>query len=187
MATDITRELITYLTEIYAIEQQGLALLAQAVNLAGDEQIAEIYRTHCLQSEEHARSIAERLQAHGRDSSPMNDTTAELEFLGVRIAPDGEGSPARLAIITYALESLEIAAYRFTPRGRGARGRSRHDGGRRPDPRGGGGSSRNHGEHLRSCTRGIAGRAAAQPRESSASGSDRPTTPVARMTQRCAR
>jgi ferritin-like metal-binding protein YciE len=109
MATDIKRELITCLTEIHAIEQQGLELLTGAVDLTGDEQIAEIYRTHCLQTDGHARSIAERLHAHG--SSPINDTAAGLEFLGLRVAPDGGGSPARLAMTTYALESLEIAAY----------------------------------------------------------------------------
>lgn len=112
MATHIKRELITYLTEIYAIEQQGVELLTEAIKLAGDEQVAEIYRAHCLQAKGHARSIAERLQAHGRESMSMNDTTSALEGLGIRIAPDAVGgSPARLAMTTYALESLEIAAY----------------------------------------------------------------------------
>lgn len=112
MPTDIKRELITYLTEIYAIEQRGLELLTQAIEVVGDEQIAEIYRAHCLQTEEHMRSIAERLQDHGADMVSIKDTTPYLDVLGFGIASDAvAGSPARLAMTTYALESLEIAAY----------------------------------------------------------------------------
>lgn len=111
MATDIQRELITYLTEIYAIEQHDLEVLSEAVRLAGDEQIAQIYRTHCLQTEEHVRSIAERLQAHGIDGPPIDHAAAGPEIFGSRLATDAGRSPARLAMATYALESLEIAAY----------------------------------------------------------------------------
>lgn len=112
MATDIKRELSTYLTQIYTIERQDVELLTEAIKLAGDDQIAEIYRAHCLQSEDHARSIAERLQANGTTSTATENPPSELEILGIRIAPDAVGgSPAGLAMATYAFENLEIAAY----------------------------------------------------------------------------
>lgn len=112
MATDIERELITWLTDTHAIERLGMTLLIEAVRSAGDERIAEIYRAHCLQTEGHASDIVERLEAHGGHPLSMDDTTSGVEDLGIRITPQAAGvSPARLAMATYAFESLEIAAY----------------------------------------------------------------------------
>ena len=111
MAPDIQRELITYLAEMYAIEQSGLDLLTEAIELARDEQIAALYRAHCLQTEGHVRSIIERLEAHGSHPSAVEAATVR-EADRVRIASaTAESRPTSMAISTYAFESLEIAAY----------------------------------------------------------------------------
>jgi ferritin-like metal-binding protein YciE len=112
MATDINRELISYLTDVHAIEQAGLRLLDEAARRAGDERIAEIYRTHRLQTEAHARSIADRLKAHDTGRAVTDAAPSGLDGIGIPIAPEAaHGSPARLAMATYAFENLEIAAY----------------------------------------------------------------------------
>jgi ferritin-like metal-binding protein YciE len=112
MAPNLERELISCLRAAHAIEHRGLALLCKARKLAGDERIEEIYRCTTNQTEEHARHIAQRLEAHGGHHSLTNDTALGLEALEVQIAPETAGrNSAMVAMTAYAFENLEIAAY----------------------------------------------------------------------------
>ena len=112
MAADLETQLLTYLIGAHAIEIHSLQLLAEAIELMGDEKLAEIYRAHSLETEEHAREIAERLAAHNRTASLPPDAGLGLDALGMRLSSgDGRATPASLAIAAYALENLEIAAY----------------------------------------------------------------------------
>jgi ferritin-like metal-binding protein YciE len=94
---------------VYEIEQQGLQLLSTAGELAGDEQIAEVYRRHSLETKEHTRAVAERIAAHGADNSPSDHSGSGVAAIELRVAP--EPTPAVLAVAVYAFENLEIAAY----------------------------------------------------------------------------
>jgi ferritin-like metal-binding protein YciE len=77
-----------------------------------DEELGRIFRAHLLQTEEHVRYIAERLQAHGASPSKLKDATMQASALGIGLAakalPD---TPIRLATVAYAFENLEIATY----------------------------------------------------------------------------
>jgi len=110
MNPNIETELAAHLVAIQAIEQQSLRLLSSAEALADDKQVADIYRVHRLQTEAHARSLAERIAARGGGGPPAGATSASgLETLEICFAPGANG--ATLAVAAYVFENLEIAAY----------------------------------------------------------------------------
>lgn len=117
MADKLERELVKYLSEAHAMEKQALLLLDRGADIVGDEEIARIYRAHRLQTQEHERYIAERLQAHGESPSKTKDMAMQAGALGISLvaqaAPD---TPVRLATTAFAFEHMEIAAYRMIER-----------------------------------------------------------------------
>jgi len=109
---DLHTQLIAYLLDAQAMERRSLQLLSRCSALTSDERIAAIYRTHRLETEEHARTITERLRAHRQERSsieyhPFRELARELELA----TADASETPARLAMTAYAFENLEIAAY----------------------------------------------------------------------------
>ena len=114
MSDTVEQHLVRYLSEAHAMEKQALVLLSRGARIVGDEEVARIFRAHRLQTEEHARYVAERLEAHGRTPSKVRDAalqaTAASLGLAVQAAPD---TPIRLATAAFAFENLEIAAYRL--------------------------------------------------------------------------
>jgi ferritin-like metal-binding protein YciE len=112
MSKDLNRQLVKQLTEAHAMEKQASQLLDKGAKMIGDEEIGRIFRAHLLQTEEHARYIAERLQAHGETPSKFKDAAMQAGALGIGVAakalPD---TPLRLATVAFAFENLEIATY----------------------------------------------------------------------------
>jgi ferritin-like metal-binding protein YciE len=112
MSEDLEQQLIKSLSEAHALEKQALQLLDKGASLVGDEEIARIYRAHKLQTEEHARYVAERLEAHGASPSTVKDLAMQIGALGIGAAagaaPD---TPMRLATTAFAFENVEIATY----------------------------------------------------------------------------
>jgi ferritin-like metal-binding protein YciE len=112
MSENAKEQLIKQLTEAHAMEKQASQLLDKGASMIGDEEIGRIFRAHLLQTEEHARYIAERLEAHGESPSKLKDMAMQAGALGIGVAagamPD---TPLRLATVAYAFENLEIAAY----------------------------------------------------------------------------
>ena len=49
----IQEQLTKYLTDIHSIEQQALAQMHDAPQLAGDEALASAFREHCIETERH--------------------------------------------------------------------------------------------------------------------------------------
>jgi ferritin-like metal-binding protein YciE len=117
MDNGIEGQIVTYLTEAHAMEKQSIQLLEKAPDIAGDQEIASIYRAHLLQTQEHERYVRERLEAHGSSPSTVRDTVmqagAVVIGLGAQAAPD---TPVRLATTAFAFENLEVAAYRMLQR-----------------------------------------------------------------------
>ncbi len=112
MSEDLEQQLVKSLSEAHALEKQALQLLDKGAGLVGDEEIARIYRAHKLQTEEHARYVAERLEAHGASPSTLKDLAMQVGALGIGAAagaaPD---TPMRLATTAFAFENVEIATY----------------------------------------------------------------------------
>jgi ferritin-like metal-binding protein YciE len=112
MSGDLKQQLIKQLIDAHAMEKQAIQLLDKGADIIGDEEIGRIFRAHRMQTEEHARYIAERLQAHGESPSKLKDVAMQAGALGLGLAagaaPD---TPTRLASLAFAFENLEIASY----------------------------------------------------------------------------
>jgi ferritin-like metal-binding protein YciE len=114
MAATAQQELVKYLTEAHAMEKQAEALLKHGAEIVGDDEIARIFRAHELQTQEHGRYIAERLEAHGESPSKLKDAAMQAGALGIgMVAQASPDTPIRLATVAFAFENLEIAAYRL--------------------------------------------------------------------------
>jgi ferritin-like metal-binding protein YciE len=114
MAANMQQQLIKYLTGAHAMEKQALLLLARGADIVGDEEVARIYRAHRLQTEEHERYVAERLQALGAAPSKFKDAAMQASGLAVGIAAQAApDTPILLARTAFAFENLEIATYRL--------------------------------------------------------------------------
>ncbi|MFL5819482.1 MAG: ferritin-like domain-containing protein [Solirubrobacteraceae bacterium] len=117
MAKSAQEELVKYLTQAHAMEKQSALLLNRGADIAGDTEIAAIYRAHLLQTNEHERYVDERLRAHGASPSKAMDVAMQAGAVGIGLvaqaAPD---TPVRLAATAFAYENLEVASYRFLRR-----------------------------------------------------------------------
>ena len=114
MSVTVEQELVKNLKRAHALEKQAIALLDAGSGIAGDEEIGAIYRAHLIQTKEHERYVAERLDAHGERPSKTVDAAMQAGALGLgaltKAAPD---TPVRLAMTAFAFEHLEIATYRM--------------------------------------------------------------------------
>ena len=114
---DLDDQLQKYLADAHAIENQALKLLQKGPQMAGDPELERLYAEHLGETEEHARLVAERLQAKGGGPSRLKDAAMRLGALNwgtfFRAHPD---TPGKLAAFAFAFEHLEIAAYELLRR-----------------------------------------------------------------------
>ncbi len=116
-ADDIESELVSYLTDAHAIEAQALQLLGTGPKIAGVDELAEVFREHLGETEEHQRLVRERLRAHGAAPSRFQRAGMPVGALNLgaffTAQPD---TPLKLAGFAYAFEHLEIAGYELLRR-----------------------------------------------------------------------
>jgi ferritin-like metal-binding protein YciE len=111
---DIEQQLIRYLKSAHAMEKQATKLLEKGSRIAGDNEIAAIYRAHLLQTHEHERYIAERLEAHGAEPSKVHDVALQAGALAIgAVAHAAPDTPVKLATTAFAFENFEVASYRM--------------------------------------------------------------------------
>jgi ferritin-like metal-binding protein YciE len=112
---DTTQEhLVKHLTNAHAMEEQSVQLLDAGAGIAGDEEIARIYRAHLMQTKEHVEHILKRLQAHGESPSKVKDIAMKGGALAIGgVAMAAPNTPVTLAAAAFAYESLEVASYRL--------------------------------------------------------------------------
>src|SRR5438034_420171 len=67
--TEITEQLTKYLTDAHSIEEQALAQLRTAPEIAGDPELSGAYREHLRETEGHERLVRELLEARGAKPS----------------------------------------------------------------------------------------------------------------------
>src|SRR3954463_15320447 len=94
MTRDIQEQLTKYLADAHAIEEQALAQLRTAPDLAGDPAIAASFREHLTETEGHERVTRELLEA--RDAKPSRVkgvmwTGGKGFLLFARLQPDTPG------------------------------------------------------------------------------------------------
>src|SRR5215210_6333379 len=108
----IDDQLVKYLTYAHSIEEQALAQMRAAPDLAGDPQLAEAFRAHLIETERHEQLVRERLDALGASPSRLKDAagygSGKAFVLFARSQPDTTGK-----LTTHALsyEHMEWAAY----------------------------------------------------------------------------
>jgi ferritin-like metal-binding protein YciE len=114
MATDIREQLTKYLTDAHSIEEQALAQLRTAPDLAGDPELAELYRTHLVETEGQERTVRELLEARDAKPSLTKDTVMKLGGKGfllfARLQPD---TPGKLHAHALSYEALELSSYQL--------------------------------------------------------------------------
>jgi ferritin-like metal-binding protein YciE len=106
------QQLVKELINAHALEKQAIQLLDKGAQMVKDEEIGRIFRAHRLQTEEHERQIAARLESHGQSPSKLKDVAMQAGALGIgAIAMALPETTLRLAKVAYAFENLEIATY----------------------------------------------------------------------------
>jgi len=112
MNEHIQEQLRTYLSDVYSIEQQALAQLRKAHEIAGESTLARHLEDHLHETERQAELVEERLEAAGGSPSQLKDAIMRLGGKGfllfARVQPD---TPGKLAAHAHSYEALELAAY----------------------------------------------------------------------------
>jgi ferritin-like metal-binding protein YciE len=112
MARDRQQEVIHFLSDLYSVEQQALVQMTDAPQLAGDEPLAEAFRTHEQETREHARLVGDRLEQLGGSTSALKDAVMKLGGRGfllfARSLPE---TPGRLLSHACSYEAMEWAGY----------------------------------------------------------------------------
>jgi len=112
MSRDLQTQIVKYLEDAHAMEEQSIKLLERAPKIARGLDLAQLLHGHLHDSREHERAVRERLEALGRQPSTLKDTAQKGAALAlgalVQAMPD---TPARLTALAFAFESYEIAAY----------------------------------------------------------------------------
>jgi ferritin-like metal-binding protein YciE len=105
-------QLVKYLVDAHAIEQQSTQLLTKGPDLVDDERLAAAFSEHLTETQEHSRRIAQRLEAHDAKPSRFQDTAMRAGGLnfGAFFAAQPD-TTAKLGGFAFAFEHLEIAAY----------------------------------------------------------------------------
>jgi ferritin-like metal-binding protein YciE len=116
-AEDIQKELVKYLRDAHAIEEQSVQLLESAPGMAGSDELADVFRQHLEETREQQRLVDERLAAHASGPSRFQAVGMRLGALNIGgffgAQPD---TPLKLAGFAYAFEHLEIAGYELLRR-----------------------------------------------------------------------
>jgi ferritin-like metal-binding protein YciE len=112
-----SEQLAHFLSDMYAVEQQALAQLVTAPDMAGDPSLAAVFREHLTETEYQAAMVHDRLEAHGCSPSKIKDAVMKLGGKGfllfARAMPE---TPGRLVAHAYSYEAMEWAGYEMLTR-----------------------------------------------------------------------
>jgi ferritin-like metal-binding protein YciE len=112
MADTIQEQLTKYLTDAHSIEEQALAQLRTAPDIAGSPELADAYREHLRETEGHEQRVRGLLEGRGAKPSLTKDTVMKLGGKGfllfARLNPD---TPGKLHAHALSYEALELSSY----------------------------------------------------------------------------
>lgn len=113
----LDEQLVTYLTDAHAIEVQALEQMRLAPKIAGDEDLAAIFRDHFTETQEHERRVRAALEARGASPSTTKDVAGRVGGWGMvlfeNLNPD---TPGKLVFHGHSYEHMELAAYELLRR-----------------------------------------------------------------------
>ena len=108
----LDEQLTKYLTDAHSIEEQALAQLRSAPDIAGDPELSQLYREHLEETTGHERTTRELLQARGAKPSLVKDTVMKVGGKGfllfAKLQPD---TPGKLHAHSLSYEALELSSY----------------------------------------------------------------------------
>jgi ferritin-like metal-binding protein YciE len=117
MARDVHDQLVSYLNDAHAMEMQSMEMLEKAIEIAGDLQLAQLYRGHLNDTRDHERYVKQRLEAIGKSPSTLKNLAGKAGAIGLgMLAQAMPDTPAKLAGVAFAYENFEIASYRMLRR-----------------------------------------------------------------------
>src|SRR3954470_23793882 len=115
--TKLDEQLNKYLADAHSIEEQALAQMRTAPDIAGDPSLAAIFREHLTETERHERLTRERLEARGGTPSRFKKLVMEVGGKGfVLFARSQPDTPGKLTAHAYSYEALEQASYELLGR-----------------------------------------------------------------------
>jgi len=110
-------QLVKYLADAHAIEEQALAQMKRAPRIAGEPGLAQIFREHEIETFEHERLIRQRLEAHDAQPSTLKELVMRAGGAGFAIfAQLNPDTPGKLTAHAYSYEHLEFASYELLQR-----------------------------------------------------------------------
>ena len=117
MTRSPNEQLVHFLSDMYSVEQQALAQLVKAPDIAGDPSLAAAFREHYAETERQADLVAARLEANGGSPSTLKNAVMKLGGKGfllfAQLQPE---TPGRLVDHAYAYEAMEWAGYEMLRR-----------------------------------------------------------------------
>jgi ferritin-like metal-binding protein YciE len=113
----IKEQIVKYLGDVHAIEEQALPQVKAAPKIAGDPTIADAFERHIGETENHEQRVRERLEALGGKPNKLKDIAGAASgpafVLFAKSQPD---TPGKLVTHAYSYEHMELAAYEFLSR-----------------------------------------------------------------------
>jgi ferritin-like metal-binding protein YciE len=108
----LDEQLTAYLSDAHAIEEQALPQMRAAPDLAGDPELASIFRAHLDETEGHEQLIRARLEARGGSPSRLKEAVFKAGgFAFVLFAKSQPDTPGKLVSHALSYEHLELAGY----------------------------------------------------------------------------
>jgi ferritin-like metal-binding protein YciE len=108
----MTEQVIKYLADAHAIENQSIQMLQAGQKIAGEGNLAKVMSDHLDESRSHQAALEARLEALGGSPNKLQDAALRLGALNwggfFAAQPD---TPAKLAGFAHALEFLEVGGY----------------------------------------------------------------------------
>ena len=114
---DRKEDLVRFLQEAHAMEEQSLQTLQAAVKVAGDPQLESLYQGHIMETQRHLELLKERLETHDASRSLTKDLGGRLTAVvhGAGVVADRD-TPAKLLAVAYSFEHFEIAMHELLKR-----------------------------------------------------------------------
>ena len=110
-------QIVKYLGDIHAIEEQALVQMKIAPKIAGDPTLEAVFERHLGETEDQKRRVEQRLEALGGSPSKIKDAAGAASgpafALFAKFQPD---TPGKLVSHAFSYEHMELAAYELLSR-----------------------------------------------------------------------
>jgi ferritin-like metal-binding protein YciE len=116
-SSPLDEQLNQYLSDAHSIEEQALAQMRTAPNIAGEPSLREAFARHLKETERHERLVRERLEARGGTPSRFKRFAMAVGGKGfVLFARSQPDTPGKLTAHAYSYEALEQGSYEMLAR-----------------------------------------------------------------------